>query len=810
MRISWNLLKTFIDADLTPREAADILTSTGLEVESIEELEPVKGMLKGVVVGHVVERQKHPDADRLSVCDVDLGAGEPERIVCGAPNVAAGQKVLVATIGTTLHLRDGGSITIKKAKIRGVESNGMICAEDELGLGESHAGILVLDPAAPTGQPAAEHLGLRSDHILEIGLTPNRSDAMGHLGVARDLLAALNFRTGTSHALRRPSVDAFAPDDRTLPFPVEVQAPRECPRYAGLSLTGVKVAPSPAWLQDALRSLGLKPVNNVVDVTNFVQHELGQPLHVFDAAQLRGGRVIVRHLPEGTPFTTLDGKERNLSSDDLMICDAEGPACMAGVFGGLHSGVTDATTSVFLESACFDAASVRRTARRHGLHTDASFRFERGVDPEITVYALKRAALLLKQVAGARISSDPVDLVGRPTEWKTLTLPLNALNALIGQPVPPETVIGILRELDMRVQRKNENELGIDVPPYRVDVHRPADVIEEVLRILGFDRIALPERLECPPMREPRVTLEKVRAGTGMHLAARGFREIMSPSLVNGAEAVRTGAIAEGHAVRLKNPLSAELDMLRPTLLFGGLQSIAHNQNRQMHDLRFFEHGRVYTVEKGAVRERERTALWITGRRGRERWRSGADMVDAFDLKAEIELLLERNGWLRAAVETAPHALLHEAVDLRVNGRTLAVVGEVSAPVVRAFGIQRPVFFAEIADDAWMEALRAEHVEHQDVPRFPAVRRDLSVLLDEGVGFAQLEHLVRNAETRLLRQVDLFDVYQGDKLPKGRKSYALSFVLQDDERTLTDEVVEKTMARIREALERGAGAELRG
>ena len=810
MRISWNLLKTFVDPDLTPQQAAEVLTSTGLEVESVEELEPVKGMLRGVVVGHVVERDKHPDADRLSVCTVDLGDGEPKRIVCGAPNVAAGQKVLVATLGSTLVMRDGNSITIKKAKIRGVESNGMICAEDELGLGESHAGIMVLDPAAPTGQPGAEYLGLKSDHVLEIGLTPNRADAMSHVGVARDLVAALNFRTGAKHQVKRPSVDAFAQDDQALNIPVEVLAPQACPRYAGLALTQVKVGPSPAWLQEYLKSLGLKPINNVVDVTNYVQHELGQPLHAFDAARLRGGKVVVQHLPEGTAFITLDGKERKLNSEDLMICDAEGGLCIAGVFGGLESGVTDATTCVFLESACFDPASVRRTARRHGLNTDASFRFERGVDPEQTVYALKRAALLLKEVAGVKISSDITDIVAHPIEWRRVELDFTLIDRLIGQPVEHDVVVEILELLDFRVASQSERAITVDVPPYRVDVHRNADVIEEILRIYGFDRIAVPERLMVPAVREIGTSLEKVRAEFGAHLAGRGFREIMTPSLVNGATLAKLGAITEGHAVRLKNPLSAELDTLRPTMLFGGLEAIAHNVNRQMRDLRLFERGRVYSTGKGIAKEQERTALWITGQHERERWRSGDRPAATADLKAEIEILLERAGQKSIAVDPAPHALLHEAIDIRSDGRLLAVVGEVSGPVLNAFGIQQPVYFAELHDELWVEALRAGRVTYTEVPRFPAVRRDLSLLLDEGIGFDQLERLARDAERKLLRHVDLFDVYQGDKLPKGKKSYALSFILQDEEKTLTDDVVEKVMARIRHAYEKEAGAELRG
>lgn len=810
MRISWNWLRTLIDIEVDPHEAAAVLTSTGLEVEAVEAVEPVKGMLAGVVVGQVKQCRKHPDADRLTLCEVDLGDGAPVGIVCGAPNVAAGQKVFVATVGSTLTMRDGSQTAIKKTKIRGAESNGMICAEDELGLGESHAGIMVLDPAAPTGMAAAQWLGLTSDHAFEIGLTPNRADAMSHLGVARDLAAALNHRTGSSWRVQWPSVDAFVADDDALSIPVEVRAPQACPRYAGLTLTQVKVGPSPAWLQDRLKSIGLKPINNVVDVTNYVQHELGQPLHAFDAGRLRGGKIIVRHLPEGTRFTTLDGNERILGADDLMICDAEGGSCIAGVFGGLHSGVTEGTTSIFLESACFDPASIRRTARRHGLNTDASFRFERGVDPEITVFALKRAALLLKEVAGARISSAITDIVTRPIAWNRVDLDFVRMQRLSGTPVDPGAIERILRSLDFTIDARTGTGMAVSVPPYRVDVHREADVVEEILRIHGYDRIPLPERLMCPPVREPALTAERWQRDLGAHLAARGFREVMTPSLVNGALALKEHAVGDREVVRLKNPLSAELDALRPTMLYGGLQAIAHNINRQRADLRLFERGRVYSIGKGAIKEADHTALWITGHRWIERWRSTDEVVGTIDLKAEIELLLERCAISDITFDPAPHPLLHEAVDVRGDRGLLAFAGQVASPVLTAFDIRQPVYFCELVDAAWSESLGSRRTVHADLPRFPAVRRDLSLLLDRDVRFGQLKELAFRAEPRLLRWVDLFDVYQGEKLPKDRKSYALSFILQDPERTLTDEQVEKAMGRIRAVFERDLGAELRG
>jgi phenylalanyl-tRNA synthetase beta chain len=811
MRISWNWLNSLIDLDgMSPREVADVLTSTGLEVESVEPLEPVKGMLAGVVVGRVVECAKHPDADRLSVTRVDVGQGEPLQIVCGAPNVAAGQKVLVALVGSTLHMTDGNSIVIKKSKIRGVESHGMICAEDELGLGQSHAGILVLDPNARTGAPAAEHLGLKADHVFEIGLTPNRADAMSHLGVARDLAAALHYRTGRTVAVRMPATEAFAPDDDARSIAVEVDAHRAAPRYAGLTLTGVKVGPSPEWLKERLASIGLKPINNVVDVTNFVQHELGQPLHAFDTDRITDGRILVRQLPTGTAFVALDGKERKLDAEDLMITDPAGPLCIAGVFGGLDSGVTEATTSVFLESAWFDAVTVRRTARRHALNTDASFRFERGVDPEITLVALKRAALLLREVAGARISSGITDIRAHEPVWREVKLHFAAVDRLCGVHIPHDDVVHILELLDCRLSDRTERTVSVHVPPYRVDVHREADLVEEVLRIHGFDRIPVPERLMVPHVHKPMATVEGLQQSMAAHLAGRGFSEVMTPSLVNGERAVKLGAASNEGLVRLLNPLSNELDVLRPTMLFGLLGAAAHNIARQRKDLRLFERGRVYAAANTGSREEDRTGLLVTGRRWRERWRAEDDRTEIADVKAEVELLTERMGITGVVDAPEAHPLLDSAVVVQRKGVTLATFGVVKPAVLKAFDIAQPVLYAEVNDAAWLQQLSGMKLEHAEVPRFPAVRRDLSLLLDKAVTYAQLEKLALQAERKLLRQVDLFDVYEGDKLPAGKKSYALSFVLQDAEKTLTDEQVDKAMGRIRSAFEKEAGAELRG
>ena len=811
MRISWNWLKRYIATDLTPHQAADVLTSTGLETESVVPFEPVRGMLQGVVVGHVLERERHPDADRLSVCLVDLGTGEPVRIVCGAPNVAAGQKVLVATLGSVLNLGDGTSITIKKSKIRGQESNGMICAEDELGLGKSHEGIIVLDPAAHTGMPAAEHLGLTSDHVLEIGLTPNRTDAMGHLGVARDLVAALNHRQGAGLMVEWPGVEGFAQDDSALSIQVDVKDAHACPRYAGVALTNVKVGPSPKWLKDLITVIGLKPINNVVDVTNFVQHEIGQPLHAFDAAKVKGGRIVVRMAAADEPFTTLDGVERKLAVGDLVIADAERPACIAGVFGGMESGVSDATTSIFLESAYFDPSTVRRTARRHGLNTDASFRFERGVDPELTVYALKRAALLLKEVAGARISSAIVDIDQLTKHSREVHLRFTDVDKLAGVHIDHDAIVRLLEGLDFRVKERNAQGVRIMVPAYRADVYRPADVVEEILRIHGYDQVPMPERLMMPPVRYEALNLETLRHQLGAHLAARGFREIMTASLVNGVRTVASGISAQDEVVRLRNPLSAELDVLRPTMLFGALTTIAHNSDRQQRDLRFFERGRTYRTEGGKTHESECLSLSITGRRWRERWRSDDRKTELADLKEELEGLLERLGLIGLARwEPMDHPLLENAHAIHLKGRNAGVLGTVRATQLKESGVNQPVFFAEVSEEVLLDACRARTVGYKEVSRYPTVRRDLSLLLAEAVRFEQLHALAFNAERKLLRTVDLFDVYQGDKLPTGKKSYALSFILQDPEKTLTDEQVDKAMGRIRQAFEKELGAELRG
>lgn len=808
MRISYNWLRQYVRTELTPPQAAAMLTSTGLECEGVELHEPVKGMLRGVVVGQVLECAKHPDADRLTLCTVDVGGGEPLRIVCGAPNVAVGQKVLVATVGAELHLSDGNSIVIKKSKIRGQESNGMICAEDELGLGKSHDGIMVLDPSAVPGTPAAEQLGLVSDHVLEIGLTPNRTDAMGHVGVARDLIAAINHRNGASLELQLPDVSAYKQDGDARSVKVEVKDAKACPRYAGLTLTEVKVGLSPQWLQNRLVAIGLKPINNVVDVTNFVQHELGQPLHAFDADQLADDRIVVRMAAKDEPFTTLDGKEHKLDAGDLVIADAHAPACIAGVFGGAKSGVSERTTSVFLESACFDPGTIRRTARRHGLNTDASFRFERGVDPEITVYALKRAALLLKEIAGARISSPVIDIDHSLKHRSEVHLRFHELEALSGLKMDPDAVVRILELLDFRIRERNAQGVHVQVPAYRVDVNRPADVIEEVLRIHGMDNVPLPERLLVPAVHQPALTLQKLHDGLATHLVARGFREIMTPSLVGADRA--SSLFGKDELVVLTNPLSSELDVLRPTMRFGAMQAMAYNINRQQRDLRFFERGRVYQQKGGRVIETESLSIAITGRRWREHWRAEDRAVEWADMKEEVEALLARLGLLdRCKWSAAEHGGLDDAVRILVDKHPVGVMGRARSTAAGQNEVDQAVYCAELDEEALLAACTKERVTFNEIVRYPAVHRDLSLVVPSEARFDLMENAAFNAERKLLRAVELFDVYEGGKLPAGTKSYALRFTLQDEEKTLTDEQVEKSMERIRKALEAEVRAEVR-
>lgn len=809
MKISYNWLNQYHDLDLAPSATSDILTDTGLEVEGLEKTISAEN-LNGVVVGEVLEKKAHPDADRLSVTKVDVGNGEPLNIVCGAPNVAAGQKVLVAQVGAILKPNGGDPFKIKKAKIRGVESLGMICAEDELGLGESHDGIMVLDKEAKVGQPAADCLKIQEDFCIEIGLTPNRADALGHIGVARDLVAAVNNNEEmeAKGQLLWPELSAFAYDDNSLEIKVEVFDADACPRYAGLTVSNLQVEPSPKWLQDRLNSIGLHPINNVVDITNFVQHEYGQPLHAFDAAKIDGHKIVVRKANKGEKFTTLDEVERELNPDDLMICNAEKSMCIAGVFGGLESGVTNGTEAIFLESAYFDPVSIRKTARRHGLNTDASFRFERGVDPNKVIDALKRAALLLKEVCGGAISSEITDLYPDPINDHELTFSYKNCHRLCGVDIPEEKIKQILTSLDITVLSEEGDHLKLKVPAYRVDVTREADVIEEVLRIFGFNNVPSPQKLNSSITYNNGPDLESFRHRISHQLTAEGFSEMMNNSLTSSNFHEHSETVGE-NTVQVLNPLSSELDTLRQTLLFGGLESVAYNRNRQHRDLSLFEFGKTYFKKDKGYSEQWKIALLRTGQAATENWNSGKEQVDLFAMKATLERLLDNIGLASYDIKENEHKIYQSGFELMLGKRSVGHFGLVSQKICEKFDLDQEVFFAELDRDALVQLTAKREPQFAELPKYPSTRRDLSLLLDEDVQFAQIKRIARKQEKKLLTKVGLFDVYEGKGLPPGKKSYAISFTMQDPEATLTDNKVDAVMDKVRKALEQELGAQLR-
>ena len=823
MKISHNWLKSYIDIDESPQQLSEILTFMGLEVEGWEVIEQIPGGLAGVVTGEVVSCLPHPNADKLHLTEVSIGEAASLHIVCGAPNVAAGQKVLVATLGTELTFSSGEKIVIKKAKIRGEESCGMICAEDELGLGTSHEGIMVLPPDTPVGLPAKEYLRLEEDVVFEIGLTPNRIDAASHIGIARDL-AAWSCAQDSARPYRLPSVDSFTPGS-TMGVAVTVEAPDGAPRYAGLTLDHIKVAPSPEWLQRRLRAIGVRPINNVVDITNFVLHETGHPLHAFDRAHITGDVVKVRYAAEGERFVTLDGVERTLSSQDLMICNTDTPMCMAGIFGGLQSGVTENTTSIFLESAYFNPVTIRKSSKRHGLKTDASFRFERGADPDRAPYALMRAALLLQEVAGAKVVNAPVDLYPHPQKPVEVVLAWEPLFSLIGARIEKCRVKAILQGLECAVLSECEASITVRVPLYRVDVTRPCDLAEEVLRIWGYNRVIIPERVSASVSPELKPNPERIREKMENLFVHNGFNEIMCNSLcpVSWYESLAT--FPPERLVRLLNPLSSDLNVMRQTLLLGGLEVIAYNMNRQQYDLRLFESGNVYalkgegTREKGegtreglaAYRESPRVAVWMTGLAEPQQWRHEARPSHFFVLKGYIQKLFAQYGLSLYDLEhsSAPEDLFSDGVQYTLNGKILAVMGMIPKKMLNQFGIKQDVFAAEICWDVLLKAIEKHKTTCTELPRYPEVRRDLALLLDTQTHYDQVRHIAFNAERRLLKQVILFDVYHGEKLPVGKKQYALSFVLQDSDKTLTDQAVDAVMSRLLGAFEKEAGARLR-
>jgi len=796
MKISYNWLKHYIDIPESAEEIGKVLTSTGLEVESVEAHETVKGGLKGLVIGEVLTCVKHPGADKLSITTVDVGREKPSQIVCGASNVAVGQKVVVATPGTTIYPTKGESFTIKLAKIRGEQSEGMICAEDEIGLGESHAGIIVLNTTVPNGTSAAEFFKIESDYILEIGLTPNRADAASHIGTARDIKAA------TKRELKWPAIDAFKVDNQSLNIPVTVENTEACPRYSAVTISGITVKESPAWLKNRLHSIGLTPINNIVDITNFICHELGQPLHAFDADEIDGRKVIVKTLPAGTKFKTLDGKERTLSGSDLMICNGNSEGmCIAGVFGGIKSGISDKTKNIFLESAYFSPQYIRKTGMHHQLKTDASFRYERGTDPNITVYALKRAALLIKELAGGEISSEVIDAYPAKIENRVFEVKDKNVNRLIGKVLSREEIFGILERLDIRISDKKEDSFTVSVPPYRVDVTHQADIVEEILRIYGLNNIELSsvagtDYISGFPVKD----VTKFKRTIGELLVSNGYYEILTNSLTNIAYQQKQNLKFEGEPVEILNKLSEEQGILRQTMLFTGLEVCSHNINRRQKDLKVYEFGKIYWKADSKYHEQERLALYITGNFETENWQNKTKAVTYHDLAQQVAHIIEKSAIKDVKEEKLNDILFDYGMKIFKGKKEIGKIGKVKTALLKDFGIKQEIFYADL-DTALLFNSANPKFEVQEVSKFPEVRRDLSLVLDKQVTFAEIKELVHATEKRLIKEIIAFDVYEGDKIPQGKKAYALGLTLLDETKTLTDEEIEKTMSKLIGAFE---------
>jgi len=803
MKISYKWLKELIEITETPEEIGKLLTATGLEVEDIEEIESIKGGLKGVVIGEVLTCEKHPEADRLKITTVDLGLAEPLSIVCGAANVAAGQKVVVATVGAVLYPTGSDEpLVLKKSKIRGALSEGMICAEDELGIGTSHEGILVLETQLPNGTPAAEYFGISSDYLIEIGLTPNRADAASHFGVARDLKAVLG------RNINLPSVETFQIDNHLLPMEVKVENEEACPRYSGLTISGLKVGESPQWLKLRLQTIGIRSINNVVDVTNYVCHELGQPMHAFDAGKVKGNSVIVKTVASGTVFKTLDGLDRTLSDVDLMICNAENPMCIAGVFGGADSGVTNETTSIFLESAYFSPVWVRRTAQRFSLKTDSSFRYERGTDPNMPIYALKRAALLIQEIAGGTVSSDITDIYPSPIADFRVKMSFRNIDRLIGKSLGQSQIEAILEGLDISIEDRDEKGFTAVVPPYRVDVQREVDVIEEILRIYGFGQVELSDSLSSDylsdfPVNDP----EKLRMRAAELLAANGFNEMINNSLTKPEYDGYLGEAATESVVKILNYLSEDLSVMRQTLLFSGLEVIAHNSNRRQRDLKLFEFGKTYHHLDGKYVEKERLSVFLTGNIQGESWLEKSREVVFHDLASSVSQILSAMKIRNVEKQDADSTIFQYGQTLTLNRKPIVSFGMLKSSVAKKLDVKAPVFFA---DFDWQYILKQydSSVQYKEVPKFPEVRRDLSLVVDKKITFEELRQIAYKTEKQLLRSVNVFDVYEGANL-EGRKSYSISFILQDDQQTLTDKVIDKSMSKLIATYERELNAVIR-
>ncbi len=815
MNISLNWLNDYLKTGLPIEEICKILTSIGLEVGGYEKFESVKGGLKGLVIGEVKTCEPHPDSDHLHITTVDLGDGRLTPIVCGAPNVAAGQKVVVATIGTVLY--DGDKeFVIKKSKIRGQESEGMICAEDEIGIGTDHAGIIVLPADVKAGTPASEYYRITTDYVIEIDITPNRVDGASHLGVARDLAAYLKQNGHIDYTL--PSVEQYKADSTDAILSIEVKRPEACIRYAGVCIEGVTVKESPEWLRNRLKAIGLNPINNVVDITNYILFELGQPLHAFDKDKIKGNKVILRSFPTGTKFVTLDGMERELNENDLMVCNEEAPMCIAGVFGGIESGITENTQNVFLESACFDPVFVRKTARRHGLSTDASFRFERGTDPNIVIYALKRAALLIKELAGGKITSDIIDIYPAPVKDFEVEVKYSHIDRLIGKAIGKENIKKILTALEIKIVNESETTLLLHVPPYRVDVRREADVIEDILRIYGFNNIEVPSKVNSTLSYSPKPDDYRLKNVIADLLTGNGFNEIMNNSLTKASYFEGLETYKPENTVMLYNPLSSDLNAMRQSLLFGGLETIAYNINRKNNSLKLYEFGKAYTFHKKEgedhlkqYREENHLALFLTGSKTTASWNTKEARSDFFTLKAYAEIVLTRLGFKTDAlnVEENTQDILREGLDYTQNGKHLLTIGTVSPKLLKHFDIDQEVCYADFSWENLLKTLKNHTTVFTPLPKYPSVKRDLALLLDKKVSFKEIKELALRTEKTLLKAVTLFDVYEGEKLGAGKKSYAVSFTLQDDEKTLTDKQIEKIMNKLIGSYQHQLGAEIR-
>ncbi|MCF8235268.1 MAG: phenylalanine--tRNA ligase subunit beta [Bacteroidales bacterium] len=818
MKISYSWLKNYIKLDINPEKVSEILTKTGLEVEGFEKIETVKGGMEGIVIGEVLEKNDHPDADKLCLTKVNIGSDEPLSIVCGAPNVESGQKVVVATIGAELFMGDK-SLKIKKAKIRGQKSEGMICAEDEVGLGTSHEGIMVLDKDAVPGTPAKEYFDVKQDYVYEIGLTPNRMDAISHIGTARDLVAALNQQNKSRNLkLNLPDLSGFNIDNQSHPVDVIIEDAKACPRFSGISISDIQVGDSPNWIKNYLNAVGIRPINNIVDITNFVMLEYGQPLHAYDADKITDNKVVVKKLPDKTKFITLDEEERELTSGDLMICDAKEGMCIAGVFGGAHSGVTESTKNIFLESAYFDPKTIRKTAKYHGLQTDASFRFERGTDPNNTVNALKRAAMLIRETTGGKITSKLVDVYPEPILNFEFDVKYRNINRLIGKHINREEIKSILKDLEIGILDQTKEGLRVSVPPFRADVTREADVIEEILRIYGYDNIELSEQLKSALSFRKKPDAGRIQNLVSDYLTANGFHEMMNNSLSNSDYVKLSKTDKSENNVVILNPISKDLDIMRQNMLFDALETVAYNQNRKANDLKLYEFGKTYKKYNAnsddalsAYHEQRHLSIIVTGRKQPESWATEDEKVDVFLLKAYVENIFKKLGIDEQNLSSEEEATkdFDFGLTYKIGNQPFASIGKANKSYLKYFDIGNEVYYADINWDTLLQKLLDSEAGYNEIPKYPAARRDLALLIDKAVSYKQIEEIARKTEKKLLKSVNLFDVYEGENIEAGKKSYAVSFMLQNPDKTLTDKVIDKTMDRLIRALKKELGAVIR-